>query len=434
MRCARESMRLYAVTDNAWLGERTLREQVEDCLRGGATFVQLREKGATTDALVRQARELLPLCRQYGVPFVIDDDVEAAIRSGADGVHVGQSDLAAAQARARLGADKLLGVSVQTVEQARQAQAAGADYLGVGTVFPTSTKPDADFVSRATLRAICEAVTIPVVAIGGIGEANLAQLRGTGIDGVAVGSALFAAADIEAAARTLRGLSEAAFGGAAAGGTGEKCGTVRGAIFDMDGTLLDSMGIWETVGEDYLRARGRTPAPGLRETLRPMSLRQAAAYCRRTYGLPESEEEIAAGVNAMVADFYRETAPLKEGVRAALEAMRAAGVRMCVATATDRPLAECALRRCGVWEFFGLLTCSEVGAGKDTPAIYEAGLQLLGTRKAETLVFEDALHAVQTAKAAGFPVVGVYDAHAAGQQDALRALCDRYLRSFAQWA
>lgn len=200
----RAAMRLYAVTDSAWLEGRSLAACVGEALRGGATFVQLREKGASTQKLVELARAIKPLCEEAGAFFVIDDDVEAARLSGAHGVHVGQNDAACADARAALGPYAIVGVSAQTVEQALAAQAAGADYLGVGAVFPTDTKADACEVPRDELEAICRAVDIPVVAIGGIKAANMNELAGTGIDGVAVVSAIFAAPDIEEATRLLK--------------------------------------------------------------------------------------------------------------------------------------------------------------------------------------------------------------------------------------
>ena len=200
IRCA---LKLYAVTDNAWLGERSLAQCVEAALAGGATFVQLRDKQATGDALRAEAEELLALCRAAGVPFVVNDDVECALAVGADGVHVGQDDMACERARALLGPDAIVGVSTQTVEQALEAERRGADYLGVGAVFSTSTKRDAAPVSRRTLREICAAVSIPVCAIGGITLENAPTLAGTGIAGLAVVSAVFAAPDIEAAAQAL---------------------------------------------------------------------------------------------------------------------------------------------------------------------------------------------------------------------------------------
>lgn len=199
---------LYAVTDRAWLGDHTLPEQVEASLKGGATMIQLREKHLDHDAMRAEALELKALCHRYNVPFIVNDDVALAVEVDADGVHVGQHDLDAAKTRALIGPNRILGVSAQTVEQALFAQEAGADYLGVGAVFPTSTKDDADAVSFDTLRAICAAVRIPVVAIGGIGAHNLPSLRGLGLCGVAVVSAIYAQNDICAATAQLRALAE----------------------------------------------------------------------------------------------------------------------------------------------------------------------------------------------------------------------------------
>ena len=203
MKCDKKDLLLYGVTDRTWLDGRNLADVVEQSILGGVTMVQLREKDLAHDAFLEEARRIGQICRRHGVPFLIDDDVELAAAVGADGVHVGQHDMEAGMARAKVGPDMLLGVSAQTVEQALRAQAAGADYLGVGAVFPTGTKTDAEAVSYDTLKAICEAVDIPVVAIGGIGPDNVAKLAGSGICGVAVVSALYAQKEPCAAARTL---------------------------------------------------------------------------------------------------------------------------------------------------------------------------------------------------------------------------------------
>lgn len=200
-------MLLYAVTDRSWVGRQTLYEQVESALKGGATCVQLREKELDEAAFLEEAVEMKKLCAKYGVPFIINDNVQIAMRCGADGVHVGQSDMAAGNVRRAVGDKMIVGVSAQTVEQALAAQAAGADYLGVGAVFPTSTKSDAREVSRQTLKDICAAVDIPVTAIGGINKGNMAELSGTGVDGVALVSAIFAAEDIEEECKILKKLS-----------------------------------------------------------------------------------------------------------------------------------------------------------------------------------------------------------------------------------
>lgn len=204
MRCDKKDLQLYAVTDRSWLKGESLVEQVEKAIKGGATFIQLREKHLEEGAFLKEAEALKILCKQYKVPFVINDNVAIAKMVEADGVHVGQQDMEASNVRQLLGEDKIIGVSVQTVAQAILAEKMGADYLGVGAVFPTGSKEDAKDVSYETLKAIGQAVRIPVIAIGGITKDNVNQLAHSGICGVAVISALFAQPNIESAARELK--------------------------------------------------------------------------------------------------------------------------------------------------------------------------------------------------------------------------------------
>ena len=208
MKCDRHAMLVYAVTDRAWVGEMTLYEQVEAALQNGATCVQLREKDLPERDFLAEAMEMSALCRRYGVPFIVNDNVDIAIACHADGVHVGQEDMAAADVRRRVGEDMIIGVSAHSVEEALAAQAAGADYLGTGAAFVTGTKTDAKPISRETIRAVTAAVDIPVVAIGGISRDNVLELAGCGLDGVAVVSALFAQKDVKAAAEEMLRLSE----------------------------------------------------------------------------------------------------------------------------------------------------------------------------------------------------------------------------------
>lgn len=204
MKCDKENLLLYAVTDRHWLEGRTLHEVVKESLEGGVTFIQLREKKLDEEHFLKEAKDLKELCREYHVPFVINDNVEIAIEMDADGVHVGQSDMEAGKVREKLGPDKIIGVSCKNVEQALLAKKHGADYLGVGAMYPTGTKKDATAVTPEALSAVCQAVDIPVVAIGGINKDRLEPLKGTGVDGVAVVSAIFAAEDIEKATRELK--------------------------------------------------------------------------------------------------------------------------------------------------------------------------------------------------------------------------------------
>ena len=208
MKFSTEMLRLYAVTDRSWLRGRTLFEQVEQALSGGTTLVQLREKEMDEDAFLREAVDMAKLCHRYGVPLLINDNVDIAMHSGADGVHVGQDDMAADAVRRILGADMILGVTAKTVEQAVRAQEAGADYLGSGAVFGSLTKLNARPMTREMLRSICHAVSIPVVAIGGVDRHNILELAGTDIAGVAVVSGVFAAEDIEKECRYLLEMAQ----------------------------------------------------------------------------------------------------------------------------------------------------------------------------------------------------------------------------------
>lgn len=206
---------------------------------------------------------------------------------------------------------------------------------------------------------------------------------------------------------------------------------IQGAIFDFDGTLFDSMGIWDTAGKDYLRCVDRAAAADLQDTLKTMSLYQSACYLQREYQLHQSAEEIMAGINHVVEDFYLHTAQPKPGAGKLLELLGRQGVKLCIATATDRYQVEAALRRCGMYGFFReILTCTEVGHGKEQPHIFRAALALLETDRANTIVVEDALHAIQTAKKDGFITVAVYDSHETNKK-MVQSLADFYLPDYS---
>lgn len=209
---------------------------------------------------------------------------------------------------------------------------------------------------------------------------------------------------------------------------------IEGAIFDLDGTLLDSMHVWEQLGENYLKSVNRVPPENIREILKPMSIIQAAKYLKREYQLPFSEKEIILQINEMVEKYYKETLQLKKGVLALLKSFLAHKVPMCIATATDRYLVEAALKRLHISHYFEkIFTCTEVGDGKDQPTIYVTAQNFLGTKRKNTLVFEDALYAIVTAQKAGFPVAAIEDATAEKDAPEIKRLADIYITSYIDW-
>lgn len=212
MKFNKEMLLLYAVTDRSWVGRQTLYEQIEDALKGGATIVQLREKKLSEDEFVEEAIQIRELCHQYHVPLIINDNVEVALKSGADGVHVGIEDAPVAEIRGRVHDDFIIGATAKTIEQAKMAEEAGADYLGVGAVFPSPTKKNAIRITADQLKEICSSVSIPAVAIGGISLDNVTEISGGGMVGIAVVSAIFAAEDIQEAAKNLKEKADAVIG------------------------------------------------------------------------------------------------------------------------------------------------------------------------------------------------------------------------------
>lgn len=419
MKLDKKAMLLYAVTDRAWVGKQSLYEQVESALKGGATCVQLREKELDDKEFLKEAVEISALCKRYGVPFFVNDNVDIAIKCNADGVHVGQEDMQASKVRDKVGDKMLIGVSVHSVQEALEAVANGADCLGVGAMFSTSTKTDVDLLPKQTLADICSAVDIPVVAIGGISKNNMCQLSGTGVDGVALVSAIFGAGDIESECRELLALSKQMVNP-----------NIKCAIFDFDGTLYDSMFVWDSVGETYLNSLGKKPKPSLREDIRALSLYQSACYLKDEYHLSLSVEDIMQGINQTVENFYINQVLPKEGVVEFLQRIKQAGIKMCIATASDKYHIQSALKRCGIDQYFEqIFTCEEVGHGKDEPVIFQKAMEYFGADRANTIVFEDAIHAVKTAKQDGFKVVAVFD-ESEKRQGEMCQLADCYIKDF----
>ena len=393
----KKRMAVYAVTDRSWLNGRRLVDDIRKVLEGGATLLQLREKDLPYQDFLAEAREVKALCDEYNVPLLINDEVGIARELGV-GAHIGQHDEALSQARKELGPDAVIGVSCDTVAQAIEAEKAGADYLGVGAVFPTSTKKDADYVDRRELAAICAAVKIPIVAIGGISLDNVRTLGGSGIDGVAVVSALFAAADPCAATRRLALEVEEMLS--------IPVPEVKGAIVDLDGTLIDSIPYWDRLGIDYLASKGIVAKADLKERLASLEIESGAAFLKEEYKLGEDVPTICNELIEGIASVYRDKAPLLPGAKEMLLDLHREGVRMALFTATAKPLAIAALQRTGIYDLFDCVVSTlDLGIEKSSADSYYRVLGRLGTALSETCVYDDAEYALEGARKAGFKVV-----------------------------
>ena len=411
-------LKLYAITDDG----PNLIERVRLALEGGATCIQHRAKGASFEAAKADALAIQSLCRTFGVPFIVNDSLELALAIGADGLHVGQSDTAAREARRALGPDAILGVSAATVAEAVRAGEDGADYIGVGAVFPTSTKLDATCVTHTALRGICGAVDIPAVAIGGIHAGNLLQLEHSGIAGVSVVSAIFGAPDVKSAACELKLLVECA---------DFTLPDETGMILDFDGTILDSMRVWQGLASDFLRANGAEPKSDLDEQLaRCTDLVAGAAYLQRDYGLKITPEETMKGLLDLLNTRYL-ACELKPGAEEFLREAARRGCRMVIGTASDRKSVEAVLAKHGLLDLFlDIITTGETGRDKNDTAFYWTALERLGTRKSSTWAFDDTPACPDAARFGGLRTAGVPDIFFS---EADFAGADRVLKRLDEW-
>lgn len=399
MKVTNKHMQLYAITDNRWLYGHSLEEQVEAALKGGATFLQLRDKEANHEQLVNMAVKLKAIASKYNVPFVVNDDVKAAKESGADGVHIGQSDMDYENARAILGPDKIIGMTAKTVEQAKRAEALGADYIGVGAVFHTSTKSDAKDMSRSTLLSITDAVCVPIAAIGGINYDNVHNLKHTGISGIAVVSAIFSKEDTYKAALELKKKTDEIFNY-----------SPKNIIFDMDGTLLDSMPYWRRLAREYAIGEHAVIPQNFDEITYSMDLDECGRYFRDVLGINKNPEIMKQEVLDIINQHYKNDIPMKPGMRRLLLREQENGSQMCIFTSSDRNCAALAMKRLKVLDCFkDIKTSYEIGISKKFPESYLKVCELMGFEPSETYVYEDVLHGVKAANAAGCKVIAVYD-------------------------
>lgn len=425
----KESLLLYAVTDRKKMSVEELAKKVEASIKGGVSFVQLREKNISDEEYIRIAMEIKSVTERFGVPFVVNDNVYVALKSGADGVHLGQSDMEIREARKILGRDKIIGATAHNTAEAVAVYEAGADYIGAGACFGSTTKKDTVPLSYEELCNICNAVPIPVVAIGGINVCNVSKLSGSGIAGAAVVSAIFGGEDAGMAALKLRHKLELVtyvpesaeehlkkvYQPQTAAQVQALC-EKKAAIFDMDGTILDSMPMWEHLASEYVESMGAVPDDDLDIRIKTMTIYEAADYVRERYKLKKGSEDIVSDINSMVYEEYGQRLKLKPGVYEFLLALKKRGIKLALATATEYNLALSAMTRLGLYaEQKGgnildeICTCSMAGQGKNKPDVYFMACKKLGVKREDVIIYEDSFFAIQTAKRAGFKTAAVFD-------------------------
>ena len=413
-----EDMQLYAVTDTQWLNGRDFLEVIESVLANGATFLQLREKNATHEEIVAKAKAIKPIAKKYGVPFVIDDDIYAAKEADVDGVHIRQNDASYEKAREVLGEGKIIGMTVKTRQQAENAIRLGADYVGMGAVFHTSTKKDAKDMSRETLLELAGMMKdIPVVAIGGISYDNCDYLKDTGVDGIAVVSAIFASDDCALATRKLFVKTRELFG------------KKRNIIMDMDGTLADSMPFWKKSAREYAILRGADIPDNFDEITGVMDLNDYAEYVKNVLGIDTNLEQITEAAVEIMNKHYEKDIPAKDGMTELVTREYKAGSRLVVFTASDRRSVEILLSHLGIREcFYDIYTVYDVGLKKSDKNSYLKVAELAGMKDtSQVWVYEDILRGVKAAKEAGLNVCAVYDEDSAGDWKDIKELADKTL-------
>ena len=417
MKSLKSSLKLYAVTDRYWLEGRKLKDDVEKAILGGATMIQLREKELDTESFIKEAFEIKEVCKKYDVPFIINDSLEVFLAVDADGIHVGQSDMRADLVREKIGKNKILGVSAETVEEAILAEKMGADYLGVGTIFQTSTKLDAKAVEIKTLTEICDSVKIPVCAIGGITKDNIIDLKDTMIDGISVVSAIFKEKDIVSATKELaKRVDEILL----------NTNDYKLFIVDYDGTLLESMGMWSDITSRYLVSKGIVPPKTIDYDVRLQTNDETAEYLRDLFFPGVDTSIIMDELNTFIMTEYVKI-NLNEGVKDFLDDINKKGM-VVLYTATSEPLILASLEKNGIKDCFKrLYTSTNYNITKVDGNGYLGIANMLGFSREETLIVEDAPHALEGAALSGIKVLGIKGKSNFKHYDIVRKTCNYYL-------
>ena len=397
MKDLRSSLILYAVTDRAWLNGRSLKDDVEKAILGGATMIQLREKNLSIDEFVEEALEIKEVCKKYDVPFIINDSLEVFLKVDADGIHVGQNDLSADVVRRIIGPNKILGVSAENVGEALLAEKNGADYLGVGTIFSTTTKLDAITVSKEELARICYNVKIPVVAIGGITLDNIKELKNTMIQGVSVVSAIFKESDITLAASNLLTEVKKLF---------FNPNLYKLFVVDYDGTLLNSLSMWDDIASRYVKSKGIEPEKDLDKIVKTQTNDETAVYLSKRYFNDIDPKELILDINSFIEREYLNI-KINKGAFEFLNSIKEKG-KVILFTATSKSLIEKSLKLNGIYDIFdSLYTSTDFNYSKTDGEGFLKLIENEGIKKEDAIIVEDATHAICGAKRAGLKVLSI---------------------------
>ncbi len=397
MKNLKSSLLLYAVTDRYWLNGRDLKDDVELAILGGATMIQLREKDLPIDLFIKEALEIKEICKKYNVPLIINDSLEVFKAVDADGIHVGQNDMRADLVRKEIGPNKILGVSAETVEEAVLAEKMGADYLGVGTIFTTSTKLDAINVSIEELTKICYTVNIPVVAIGGINLNNIKELRNTMIAGVSIVSAIFGEKDIKLATNNLLKEVENLF---------VNPNDYKLFIVDYDGTLLNSLTMWDDIASRYVKSKGIEPEKNLDDIVRLQTNDETAEYLSKKYFNNMDPSKLIIDIDSFIEKEYLNI-KINKGAIDLLNELKNKG-RIVLFSATSLSLIKKSLKLNEIDNLFDeLYTSTNFNYTKTDGSGYIKVIEKEGYNVNDTLVVEDAIHAIIGAHKAGFKVLSI---------------------------
>jgi thiamine-phosphate diphosphorylase len=418
----KKDMLLYAVTDRSWLDDtKTLYGECEKAIKGGITLLQLREKTLSTEDFIKEGFLIKKLCHENNIKLIINDDVDVMLALDADGLHIGQDDGDVKRIRNIIGPNKILGVSSQTVEESIKAINDGADYLGIGAVFSTSTKLDAVDVSLQTLKEITRVSTIPTCAIGGINLDNISELESSGINGCAIVSAIFNSDDVEKATRILRKKCDESF----------YKYNVGNHIYDLDGTLIDSLGIWKNLASSYLMDKGIVAKVNLDEEISNFSLDESAIYLKLNYDLFENKDEIKEQIINKIYHLYSQSIQLKSGVKSYLQNIYNNGATLSIASASSKSMVNAVLKNNGIDKLFSIIkTEEEVGISKTKSSlIYDEILKELDVEKNDVVIFEDSYAAIKTLKSNDYYSIGVYDKHSV---DDVSDICDYFIKDFKE--